>query len=203
MGGEAVAYVGKASVGGTGSDFGDEYIARRGSGGWSQSVLQPDGRNYAFYLAFSTDLSVGFLNAGFDETSSLSPGAPGDGYTVLYSHSTLEGNKDTYTPLFAGTPAELPEEFITYQVPPSAGVTGYQVSFAGTSADSSEALLEVHGSLTPGAVDVPKANNLYVSHEGAVSLVNILPDGITEPNATFGAPPPIHAKFLIRLIFRM
>ncbi len=82
LGGEAIAYVGASTVGGdgeVGGGLGNGCIARRGSpGGWSQTVLQPSGHINAFYQAFSSDLSVGFLNAGYEETSKLSPEAPGD-----------------------------------------------------------------------------------------------------------------------------
>jgi hypothetical protein len=191
--GEAVAYVGAATVGGTGvvgSGNGNEYIARREpQGGWAQSVLQPYGATAAFYQAFSSDLSVGLLDAGSGEASTLSPGAPGGGYAVLYSHSTVEGSDGGYAPFFTTTPPESPREFITDDVPATFDLVGRkQVVFAGGSAGFGELLFEVHGALTPGAVVAPEANNLYVSDNGAVSLVNVLPNGSSEPNVTFGGP---------------
>ena len=197
-GGEAVAYVASATVGGAGAEGngeGNEYLARRApEGGWSQVGLQPTGGYYAFYQAFSSDLSVGFLDAGNSEggkvfEEALSPEAPGDGYPVLYSHATSAGSEGVYKPLFTQTPTEPQEEFRSYGLPKINDNVGLnQVTFAGASADSQESLFEVHGALTAGAVDVPEANNLYVSSGGQLSLVNVLPNGDPEPNATFGAP---------------
>ncbi len=193
-GGEAVAYVAATTVGGTGQDGlgqGNEYVARRGpAGGWSQVGLQPYGREDAFYQAFSSDLSVGFLNAGVLGPA-LSPEAPGGGYAVLYSHATQEGSGGLYTPLFTQTPAEPPSEFMTYHVPYHDITVGPdQVVFAGRASGLGESLFEVHGVLAAGAVDAPEVNNLYASEGGQVALINVLPDGMSEPNATFGAPPP-------------
>lgn len=196
--GEAVAYVAEPTVGGAGVEGdggGNEYLARHGSeGGWSQVGLQPAGGYYAFYQAFSSDLAVGFLDAGKFEAGtvfegSLSPEAPGSGYAVLYSHATSAGSEDVYKPLFTQTPTEPQEEFMTDALPVTDDNAGEdQIAFAGASADAQESLFEVHGALTAGAVVAPNANNLYVSSGGQLSLVNILPNGHPEPNATFGAP---------------
>ncbi len=194
--GEAVAYLAASTTGGNGqvaAGFGNEYIARRPTtGGWSQVGLQPYGRKGAFYQAFSSDLAVGFLNAGVaGEEGPLSPEAPGGKYPVLYTHATLEGAGGTYTPLFTQKPSEPLGEFLTYNVPVNDLSAGkHQVVFAGGPAGSGEYLFEVHGVLAAGAVDAPEANNLYVSDGGRVVLVNVLPGGGSEPNATFGGAPP-------------
>ncbi len=201
QGGEAVAYVAASTTGGTGqvaAGLGNEYIARRAAtGGWSQAGLQPYGRKGAFYQAFSSDLTVGFLNAGaIEEEGPLSPAAPGGKYPVLYSHSTSEGAEGTYTPFFTQKPSESPGEFLTYNVPRNYLPVGKeQIAFAGSSADLKESLFEAHGVLAAGAVDAPEANNLYVSDDGRVVLVNVLPNGGSEPNATFGGPSPNTSNF--------
>ncbi len=200
-GGEAVAYVAASTTGGTGqvgAGFGNEYIARRSTThGWSQVGLQPYGRKGAFYQAFSSDLAVGFLNAGVaEEEGPLSPEAPGGKYPVLYTHATLEGAEGVYTPLFTQKPSEPLSEFLTYNVPINyLSVAEDQVVFAGSSADLRESLFEVHGVLAAGAVDAPEANNLYLYSGGRVVLVNVLPGGGSEPNATFGGPPPNTGNF--------
>ncbi len=50
-------------------------------------------------------------------------------------------------------------------------------------------LFEANDALTADAVNGNKEeNNLYDSVDGQLSLVNVLPDGSSEPGATFGAP---------------
>ena len=62
------------------------------------------------------------------------------------------------------------------------------LAYAGASADFEQLLFEANDALTPNALDGgKKENNLYVSSGGRLSLVNVLPDGATEPNATLGA----------------
>ncbi len=194
-GGGAVAYVANATVGGIGNGgagLGSEYVAARAvGGGWSQVGLQPAGRKDVFYQAFSSDLSVGFLNAGANEpeVAPLSAEAPDGGYPVLYSHGTSSPSDSGYQPLFTAIPTEPVEEFRSYDVPLNFPKVGeQQVVFAGASTGLGESLFEVHGVLAAGAVDAPEANNLYVSSGGGVSLVNVLPSGVSEANATFGAP---------------
>ena len=66
--GSAVTYVGDASTGGEGAigkGLGDQYLARRGSGGdWVQSVIQPDGHRKTHFQGFSGDLGIGVLISG-------------------------------------------------------------------------------------------------------------------------------------------
>ena len=190
--GEAAAYVGDPTVGGVGLEgdgLGDEFQATRESkGGWTQVTLQPAGNEIAYYQAFSSDLSVGILQSGTYERPSMLPlsnEAPGEGYSVLYIHN---GSESDYHPLFTTTPVETAEEFVAYNVPMNYPKAVGVLAYAGGSAGLAEMLFEVHGALTANAVDSPGANNLYVSTDGRLSLVNVLPDGKTEANATFGAP---------------
>src|ERR1700691_2473888 len=98
MNGEAVVYPGAPTVGGvgnTGAGFGNEYLARRNSGGgWTQVNLQPPGVNSALYQAFSSDLSIGVLQSGEPSDPQVSPlaqDAPSGGYPVLYSRNDIDG----------------------------------------------------------------------------------------------------------------
>ncbi len=199
--GEAVAYVGDASTGGIGDDgagLGNEYMAARGpQGGWSQTNLQPPGPKSVFYEAFSPDLSAGFLNAGYGEaktplTHQVAPDekiAPseetlGGGYADLFGRAAGH-----YSPFVSMPPLEEPSEFRTYNVPVAfAQVGGVALQYAGASEDLGELLFEAHGALTPNAINPPEVNNLYLSAGGALSLVNVLPSGMSDPNATYGAP---------------
>ena len=190
--GDAAAYVGDPTVGGIGLEgdgLGDEFQAtRKPEGGWTQVTLQPAGNEIAYYQAFSGDLSVGILQSGTYERPSMLPlsgEAPGEGYSVLYTHS---GSESAYHPLFTTTPVETAEEFVAYNVPKNYLKATSVVAYAGGSAGLAEMLFEVHGALTANAVDSPGANNLYASASGRLSLINVLPNGKTEANATFGAP---------------
>ncbi len=193
--GEAVAYLGDSTVGGSGdagAGLGNEYLATRNpGGGWSQTNVQPAGLKSAFYEAFSPDLSAGFLNAGYAEearnplTSPLVPGEEtlGGGYADIYVYSA-----GRYRPLVTEAPSEPAGEFITYGVPVVFDQVEAAIQYAGASKDLSELLFEAHGKLTPNSLTDPEVNNLYVSSAGGLTLVNVLPSGVGDPNATFGAP---------------
>ncbi len=194
--GDGVVYVASPSTsGGTGDSgegAGDDYLATRSpGGGWTQVNLQPPGYRKAEYQAFSDDLSVGWVVAnsesGFEEElPPLSPEAPGK-YKVLYARSSSDG---AYQPLFTKTATihRPNEEFGTY----NAGGIAYAehgALYAGSSANLEEMLFEANDALTGNAVEAGKReNNLYMSMVGRLDLVNVLPDGSSEPNATFGAP---------------
>lgn len=198
--GRAVVYVGGPSAGGNGNSGqsgGNEYLATRfQTGGWSQVDIMPPGSFTAAYEAFSNDLSLGVLDAGHDESVALAPEAPGAGYNVLYSR---ENSNASYHPLFTTTvPSQGPEFF---GLPPhrSAGefktasgfgeVRGAALFYAGSSGSLGQLLFEANDALTPNAPNGgPEKNNLYDSRGGRLSLVNVLPDGSTEANATFGSP---------------
>ncbi len=196
--GDGVVYVASPSTsGGSGSSGeyeGNDYLATRSpGGGWTQVNLQPPGYRKAEYQAFSDDLSTGWLIArgesGFEEElPPLSPEAPGK-YKVLYARSNNDG---TYQPLFTKTATihRGDEEFGAYQAGETLGAEN-PATYAGSSANLSEMLFEANDALTGSAVDGGKReNNLYLSVDGRLSLVNVLPDGSSsEANATFGGPP--------------
>jgi hypothetical protein len=201
--GNGIAYVGSPSVGGNedaGYFSGNQYVARRSSDGtWTQTNLAPSGLPSAVFEGFSSDLSVGFL----DSLEPMSPQAPGFGeeslennYDVLYTSVT---GSEKYTPLFTAHPPNRTQlNFGTADI--------YHISFAGNrssnnrvlayagaSEDSTHVLFEANDALTPdaeggSASHYQEENNLYESVNGQLRLVNVLPDGSTKANATFGAP---------------
>ncbi len=199
--GEAVAYVGDPTAGGSGESgdsHGGEYLARRSAGGgWTQENLEPEEEPPAAYQAFSGDLSVGILESRAEPA--LSSQAPGGGYDVLYTRSSSDGS---YQPLFTEAPpnrSAVVGEFGAYNVP-FVTEEGKEPVYAGSSADLSQLLFEANDALTENAaggagedplthLQFAQENNLYESVAGRVVLVNVLPDGGTEANATFGAPP--------------
>jgi hypothetical protein len=174
-----VAYPGTPPpTGGTsGSAVGDQYLATRSpGGGWTQLDIQrPAGEERAVvWDALSSDLTTGVVGA-LPESLPSGSGAP-DEYFDFFVHATVDGPDGAYQPLFTVTPPNR-----------SNGET--RLLYAGSSADGTHQLFEVNDALTPNAVD-PGANakNLYDSSDGSLALVNVLPDGTTDPNATFGAP---------------
>jgi hypothetical protein len=186
--GNAVAYVADPTSGGTGQGgqgSGNEYLATRApTGGWTQSNIQPAGRYYSRYVGFSGDLSVGILQdtaeAGLENgLPPLSTEVPTGGYQDLYTHANDGGS---YQPVFTKTAtlhrtgAILGEEIF--------------VNYAGSSTDLSQVFFDADDALTTDAVDGGQGvDNLYDSVDGRLSLVNVLPDGATEPGAIFGALP--------------
>ncbi len=194
--GEAAAYAGDPSSGGNGkggNNSGNEYMATRlAGGGWRQVNIQPLGKYSTFYRAFSSDLTSAVLTASSetgleDGLPPLSPEAPGDAYTDLFRH-TFDG--EAYEPFFTdGVTLHRPAEV------PGYGIAALKVVYAGASADASEQLFEVNDALTANASELAEPNsgnevpegNLYVSVGGHLSLVNVLPDGSTDPQVTFGS----------------
>ena len=210
--GNKVAFVGTPTTDGnelSGWEGGNEYLATRlSTGGWAQSNIAPEDSPGAIYQAFSSDLSVGYL----DSVEPLSSMAPGSGeempfygsYDILYSVSTPS---DGYVPLItAKPPFRSKEGFQTVHGTVSSvfineatgGKHGWRtLAFAGASADSSHVLFLANDALTSASEGRPAAeggpgepfeheNNLYDSVDGRLQLVNILPDDATHANATFG-----------------
>jgi hypothetical protein len=188
-GGEAFAYIAQpAPVGGNGlaqSGYGIQYLARRGSEGWSAGVIQPDGLQSPQYETFSSDLSLGIL----DSDEALTPGVPNH-YHVLYASTTADG---VMRPLFTAVPPgrtrEPEDEFFTYKVIDDLPSV-YSLAYAGASADMSHLLFEANGALpTEGVAPLEgglEDDNLYDSVNSRLYLVNVLPGGEPAANATFG-----------------
>jgi hypothetical protein len=195
--GEAVAYVADPTSGGTGRTGlgeGNEYIVRQsptGEGWATPTNIQPTNASSAFYEAFSSDLNIGILDSGWfeePETPSLAPQAPGEGYSVLYAYSLGD---DNYSPLFSVRPPNRsPAEFYSPGTPIIYPPVRNELAFAGASADFSQIIFEANDALTSNSAQSNQyQNNLYLSRDGQLALVNVLPDGSTEAGATFGAPP--------------
>jgi hypothetical protein len=216
--GERVVYVGGPSVGGNelaGEFAGNEYLATRASGGgWVQSNISPVEAPTGVYQAFSNNLTVGFLDA----LEPLSALAPGFGANLTSEELLYQGNYDVlystdlgsseYVPFFTVTPPfrsrstfETAGLFYHAEVGGTASNARRDraLQFAGASADSSHVLFTANDALTGASEGRPaaeggagstfeKENNLYETADGQLRLVNVLPDGTTHANATFGAP---------------
>jgi hypothetical protein len=206
--GNAVAYVGDAtpSEGGngrSGAGLGSQYLARRSpDGGWTQASIQPPGyEGGTFYQAFSSDLSAGVLNSGGEpELPPLSSEVSTSDYEALYEKKF---GGDAYRPLFNIVPPNRPNESFDAQAIVDGKHFGTTPVFAGASADFSQLLFEADDALIVGEgalerelqKDVKEeieegteSNYLYGSVGGRLSLVDVLPDGKVQPDATFGAP---------------
>jgi hypothetical protein len=206
--GDKVAYVGGPTVGGSESSGwkgGNEYLGTRSAGGtWTQTNITPSASSFIFQ-AFSSDLSVAFLD-GTEPLTALSPGF-GEGvvpsYDVLYATGTGSGE---YTPVFTVKPPYRTQtgfSSVNVHFPGIFGPThggryeGQIVAFAGASADDSHVLFLANDALTAASEGRPaaeggsagnyeKENNLYEAVGGQLRLVNVLPNGTTHANATFG-----------------
>ena len=194
---------------------GNEYLATRSpGGGWVQSDISPFEAPTGVYQAFSKGLTVGFLDAleplsaqapGFGEKLTSEELHYQANYDVLYS-TDLGGGE--YAPFFTVTPPfRSRSSFATanlfkfYHAGVKGNVGGRQsraLLFAGASADSSHVLFLANDALTGASEGRPaaeggagatfeKENNLYETVDGRLRLVNVLPDGTTQANATFGA----------------
>ncbi|HEX5309566.1 MAG TPA: hypothetical protein VFW38_10865 [Solirubrobacteraceae bacterium] len=200
--GSGIAYVAAPTVGGNengGLRGGNEYLARRSSsGGWSNLVLSPEKAPDSVFQVFSPDLTTAIVDAQ-TPLSALAPGF----YDVLYSAST-EG--DELAPLFSTKPPYRAMGLFGTAGPhrePVAGLNAHRegkrfLALEGMSADYTHLLFAANDALTEAAEGRPAAeggeepqfeteDNLYESVDGRLRLVNVLPNGTTHANATFGA----------------
>ncbi|HEY1689486.1 MAG TPA: hypothetical protein VGF95_11565 [Solirubrobacteraceae bacterium] len=184
--GEAITYAGSPTSSGNGSEgegLGNEFLARRdAAGAWTQEDIQPPGYNSPNYWAFSEQLNLGIL---MSREALVSGGT--DHYPDLY----LRNNEEvTYQPLSTITPPNRTfEEFGAASLQGEVTEASLGERYAGASADFKHLLFEANDALASGAVDTGKhANNLYDSVEGQLYTVNILPDGSSAPDASFGGP---------------
>jgi hypothetical protein len=209
--GDGITYLGSPTSEGNeaaGTSSGNQYMASRSASGWSANDISPHGFPSAVYQDFSSDLSIGFLDT-LEGMTLESPGYGevvnyGGNYAVLYAANGIRNGaprEGTLTTLLKTTPPYRPKhEFGSFNVthPPfgSPGGRNYDnrlLAYAGSSADSTHVLFEANDALTPEAEggsesSFEQKNNLYESVGGALKLVNVLPNGHTEANATFGAP---------------
>jgi hypothetical protein len=217
--GEAVAYMTSPVPGGSGDEEsslgGDQQVASRGpEGHWTQVLDEPEG--VPFHepnetQAFSPNLTAGIFSS-YCSVCGLTGILP-DKDAQLYKQPGVTDSyapASTYEPLITTTPPYREGGYangfgafeVGYAVTtnPVSNDNGRRPVFAGASADYSEVLFEANDKLTENAAGGPgedprthlryaEENNLYVSAHGGLGLVNVLPDGSTEANATFGALP--------------
>ncbi|MGA7704011.1 MAG: fibronectin type III domain-containing protein [Solirubrobacteraceae bacterium] len=191
--GDAIAYMGDPSeTGGTGNEgagAGNQYLARRGGEStWTATNIEPDvgvATVGSGYQGFTKNLEDGFLI--YNGSEPLATGAPADKYPVLYARDL---NTRVFAPLFTETPPNREvEEFRAYHVPTLPGEP-QGPAYAGSSTDLSHMFFMANDALVSGMVGGgPQENNLYDSHEGTLTPINVLPNRQSEPNATFGGPP--------------
>lgn len=172
--------------GNEGGNSGDQYLARRlPGGGWNATNISPSmgHEGLSVYQGFSNNLSAGVLMASGKQP--LVPGAPGDWFFVPYFR---DFESESYTSLLTVRPPNRePGNFQAYGV----SARNYEPAYVGSSADFKHVLWMANDALTENAIDGgEEENNLYDTHEGQLTLVNVLPDGSSEPNAVFGGPSP-------------
>jgi hypothetical protein len=215
--GSAIAYIGGATVGGTGKgSYGIQYLATRSAGGgWSQKTIEPDGRE-DIYSGFDNDLDVGALTTGVEqELSSLSALVPDKSYSMLYSCTDLSSvcrtpeetsrvDANEYFPLFTVKPPNRTGYAFGTDSNEVHG-EGHPV-FAGGSSGFASVLFEANDALIPGegsiehelAEDVKREvvnsedhSYLYDSINGRLALIDVLPGTTSVPEGTVAT----HAMF--------
>ena len=198
-GGGAVAYAGEPPPAGGNGEVGingsNEYVATRApGGGWSAVDVQPAGK-FNEYAAFSSDLSVGVLTA--NELEQLAAGAPG-GYPNIYRRAT---GAAFFEPLVTRVPGCPPGGFFGVLD----GVPAPKLLFGGGNAGTSSVapythvVFETDGHLPsqPSSGEgCGAANDLYDAVGGALYVVNVLPGGKVEPQATIGLQGPNTNNFV-------
>lgn len=205
--GDRVAYVGGPTTGGSelaGAGRGNEYLGSRlAGGGWTQTNISPAGVVLDLFQEFSSDLSVGFLDSA-EPLSSLAPGfgeTPSGyrgNYDIPYETSTSQVGE--YTPLLTTKPPYRSME--SFETAPYPAFYSFEysrsVAIAGASSDLHHLLFLANDALTGASEGRPAAeggaggsfetkSNLYEWVDGQLRLVNVLPDGTTHVNATFGS----------------
>jgi hypothetical protein len=196
--GEAVTYVGDpppaGGNGSTGESSGNEYMTTHSlTGGWAQVDLQPPGVYAAAYKDFSSDLSVGILG----ETTQSELGLGPEEYRDVYLHATAGGAGGEYEPLYTGAFPDTGRNFVgSYYAGANAG-TGAVPAFSHLLLEANTTLLTGEGMLEKELVEDVKKElveedhgdaYLYDRAGGRLSLVDVLPDGKVQPNASFGSP---------------
>jgi hypothetical protein len=207
--GGAVAYVGDAGPhGGSGEGgrgLGDQYLATRAPGDTWKTANITAPRLSTHYQGFADNLSLGVFSSGSVANAEppLSPDAPGSGYQVLYSRSGSAPEEDPYRPLYP-EPISFTRSAPEFGSTPQAGDSAKAPIFAGASADATNLLFEVNDALlraqSPLASELTAAvehevahhefhNYLYDSVAGRISLIDVSPQGMVVPDASFGTLP--------------
>lgn len=182
--GNALAYIGEptgeAGSGSSGKGEGNQYLATRGSHGWTVTNITPPASFIGtHYQAFSADLSQGIVWMTQSESLKTEPEGPSGCDHPLYSRTMDDG---AYHALFTGT-----------NTPENCG----HPKTADISDAGSDILFQTEAALTPEAIESNgffhseecwRSCNLYDSADGKAHLVNVLPSGIPDSDATFGGP---------------
>jgi hypothetical protein len=190
--GNGITYTGDPSSAGNGLS-GNEYLARRTSGGWQAADLSPvpsgpsatcprPGEALSAPVdVFSPDLSKLVLLTVPNPSLAASTGAP-----LCFPSLFVRNNEsNAYQATLTSTPPN--RDMTNFGFGEEEGVHPYRM-FAGASSELARVFFAANDSLISPALDGgPNASNLYEWDEGRLNLVNVLPDGATEPNATFGA----------------
>lgn len=162
---------------------GAEYVSQRGSEGWSTHSINPGQRAPVFslykssqYQDFSDDLTKGVYWA----LAPVGGGHPNVEHVAsLYLRTdVLSAPPGTYELLSdSATPLPSRPEFSTEM----------EIHFAAASADWSRITFETTQALTTDAANAnPALPKLYEWHNGAVTLVGILPDGTVAEGSMAG-----------------
>jgi hypothetical protein len=200
--GNTVVYAGLPSTEGTGSsgteaDAGEQYRATRyHAGGWNQVNVTPvGGATFERYAGFSRDLSSGVIPSihtpPFGTIEGLTVGEGEDEYREIYE----TGFNNVFRPLFSMVPPNRPAQDKIEEG------ERFEAYYAGASTDFSHLLFEANDALVNGSGEAERElaevtkkefeertdrNELYVSVDGSVSLVNVLPDGKLAAGAAVG-----------------
>ncbi len=203
--GDTVTYVGDPPAsGGNGNEGvggGNQYVATRyQSGGWTQGVGINAPSYTNTYDGFSEDLSVGILGAS--EPPEEGNDAP-QGYANLYRRSigwspatggSLGPHLGPFEPLFTTPPCLSANEFGSIQGNALTHAPIFDGGNAGTNTAAvfSHLLFEADAELpsSPPAEACRAGNDLYDWFGGWRYLINVLPNGRTEPSATLGRQGP-------------
>jgi hypothetical protein len=176
--GEALLYSStfNAFEGSAGADFQNQYIARRGTGGWTTQPITPpiSGASWLHvlstgpqaanvWLAITPDLSTGMVENNDPPLASEAPAGQANLYVAGYS------------------PGSIVYQTVTNVAPPNSPPSTLQVmpEFAGASADFSHVVFSEASNLTPEAPAEghPQVSNVYEWTGGRLRLVNIDPNG--------------------------
>jgi hypothetical protein len=209
--GEAVSYLGDPPARGGDSNVGvgggNQYVARRSpAGGWAYVDLNAPGYG-SDYVSLAEDLSVGVLSTSeLVRTYEGLPAEAQEGYANLYRRSigwqsNMTGSSESllgsFEPLITAKPPCEPPEFgaIENNALRGKALFGGGNSGSGAAPVYSHLLFEVNAALssTPrasGPADCGVENDLYDWVAGRLRLVNVLPEGGAQANATFGRQGP-------------
>ena len=169
----------------------NQYLSLQGPDGWSTQNLSPAGTGISKLVGFSPDLTAGIISS---EDQLAEDGLP-NGYVDLYLDHT-----GSLVPLLDVVPPNRSARTFGYSyTEPGASRTERALLFAGGNdgvgavPPYSHLVFAANDALTPATTTAPAAvdggpfaNNLYEWTDGTLRLVNVLPNGETEPEASFG-----------------